>query len=62
MIGYKIHYGEYGHDCLGSSEWYGWFDYENKIYTNKDQAIKVIEDAKEQFPYHEFEIYEVEIE
>ena len=35
MIGYKIHYGEYGHDCWGASEWYGWFDYENKIYTNK---------------------------
>ena len=62
MIGYKIHYGEYGHDCWGASEWYGWFDYENKIYTNKDQAIKVMEDAKEQFPYHEFEIYEIEIE
>ena len=62
MIGYKIHYGEYGHDCWGVREWYGWFDYENKIYTNKDQAIKVMEDAKEQFPYHEFEIYEVEIE
>lgn len=62
MIGYKIHYGEYGHDCWGAREWFGWFDYENKIYTNKDQAIKVMEDAKEQFPYHEFEIYEVEIE
>ena len=35
---------------------------ENMGTINKDQAIKVMEDAKEQFPYHEFEIYEVEIE
>lgn len=30
MTGYKIRYGEYGYDCWGASEWFGWYEY-NKI-------------------------------
>ena len=35
MKGYKIHYGEYGHDCWGKSEWCGWYEYDNKVYLDK---------------------------
>lgn len=62
MTGYKIRYGEYGHDCWGASEWFGWYEYDNVVYTNEDKAIEVMEDIQEQFPNREFEIYEVNID
>jgi len=61
MMGYKIRYGEYGHDCWGASEWFGWYDYDNVVYTNYNECEQVLKDAKEQFPYKEFEIYELNI-
>ena len=61
MKGYKIHYGEVGHDCWGAREWYGWYDYDNVVYTEKKKCKEVYFDAKEQFPDKDFEIYEVEI-
>ena len=30
MKGYKIHYGEVGHDCCGARERCSWYDYDNK--------------------------------
>jgi len=62
MTGYKIHYGEYGYDCWGSSEWFGWYEYDNVVYIDKDKANHIMEDAKEQFPDREFEIYEMTIQ
>lgn len=62
MIGYKIHYGDYGYDCWGKSEWCGWYEYNNVVYIDKNKAIEVMEDAKEQFPDREFEIYEINVE
>lgn len=62
MTGYKIRYGEYGYDCWGASEWFGWYEYDNVVYTNEDKAIEVMEDIQEQFPNREFEIYEVNID
>ena len=62
MIGYKIHYGEIGHDCWGAREWFGWTDYDRVVYTNKSKAEAIMEDAQEQFPDRDFEIYEVEIQ
>jgi len=61
MTGYKIHYGEYGHDCWGKSEWCGWYEYDNQVYLDKSYCEAVMEDIKEQFPDREFEIYEVEV-
>ena len=62
MIGYKIHYGEYGHDCWGKSEWCGWYEYDNKVYLNHDKCLEIMKDAKEQFPDRDFEIYNVDVE
>ena len=62
MTGYKIRYGEYGYDCWGASEWFGWYEYNNVVYANHNKAIQIMEDAKEQFPDKEFEIYEVNID
>ena len=62
MTGYKIRYGEYGHDCWGASEWFGWYEYNNVVYANHNKAIQIMEDSKEQFPDKEFEIYEVNID
>ena len=62
MTGYKIRYGEYGHDCWGASEWFGWYEYNNVVYANHNKVIQIMEDAKEQFPDKEFEIYEVNID
>ena len=62
MTGYKIRYGEYGHDCWGASEWFGWYEYNNVVYANHNKAIQIMEDAQEQFPDKEFEIYEVNID
>ena len=39
MIGYKIHYGEYGHDCWGAREWFGWTEYDNVVYKLVYQTI-----------------------
>ena len=47
MIAYKIHYGEYGHDCWGAPEWCGWYDYDNVTYLKYESAEKVMEDVKE---------------
>lgn len=60
-IGYKIHYGEYGHDCWGAREWCGWYEYDNVVYTDFKKCQEVRDDAKEQFPDIDFEIYEIEI-
>ena len=62
MTGYKIHYGEYDHDCWGASEWFGWYDYDNVVYLKHEKAEKVMEDAKRQFPDRSFEIYEIKID
>lgn len=61
MKGYKIHYGEVGHDCWGAREWYGWYDYDNVVYTDYNKCKEVLSNVKEQFLDREFEIYEVEI-
>ena len=61
MIGYKIHYGEYGHDCWGAREWFGWTEYDNVVYKDFKKCQEIMKDAKEQFPFHDFEIYDVEI-
>ena len=61
MKGYKIHYGEIGHDCWGAREWCGWYDYDNVVYTDYNKCKEVLSNAKEQFLDREFEIYEVEI-
>lgn len=61
MKGYKIHYGEVGHDCYGAREWFGWYDYDNVVYTDYNKCKKVLSNAKKQFLDREFEIYEVEI-
>lgn len=61
MIGYKIHYGEYDHDCWGKPEWCGWYEYDNVVYSDKKLANKMMEDAKENFPDRQFELYKVEI-
>lgn len=61
MTGYKIRYGEYGHDCWGASEWFGWYEYDDIVYTDQNKAIQIINNAKEQFPDREFEIHEVTI-
>lgn len=61
MKGYKIHYGEIGHDCWGAREWFGWYDYDNIVYIKYKSAEKIMEDAKEQFPDKNWEIYETEI-
>ena len=58
MTGYKIRYGEYGHDCWGKPEWCGWYDYDNVVYLRYETAEKIIEDVKEQFPDRNYEIYE----
>ena len=62
MTGYKIHYGDYGYDCWGRPEWCGWCEYDDVVYTNEDKAIEAMEDAKEQFPDREFELYEIELQ
>ena len=62
MTGYKIHYGDYGYDCWGRPEWCGWHEYDDVVYTNEDKAIEAMEDAKEQFPDREFELYEIELQ
>ena len=61
MKGYKIHYGEVGHDCWGAREWFGWYNYDNVVYTDWSKCNDVMQDAREQFPDRDFEIYEVEI-
>ena len=61
MNGYKIRYGEYGHDCWGASEWFGWYDYDDVIYTNFDEAKKNILDLMRKEPNKNFEIYKVQI-
>lgn len=61
MKGYKIHYGEFGHDCWGAREWCGWYDYDNVVYTDYNKCKEVLSNAKKQFLDREFEIYEVEI-
>lgn len=47
---------------LGKSEWCGWYEYDNVVYTNKDKATKVMEDVQEQFPDRQFELYEIELQ
>lgn len=62
MTGHKIHYGDYGYDCWGRPEWRGWYEYDNVVYTNEDKAVEAMEDAKEQFPDREFELYEIKLQ
>ena len=61
MIGYKIHYGEYCRDCSNAREWFRWTEYDNVIYKDFKKCQEVRDDAKEQFPNRNFEIYEIEI-
>ena len=61
MIGYKIRYGEYGYDCYGGREGFGWTEYDNVVYIDFKRCKEVRDDAKEQFPNRDFEIYEIEI-
>ena len=46
MKGYKIHYGEVGHDCYGAREWCGWYDYDNVVYTDYNKCKEVLSNAK----------------
>ena len=62
MIGYKIRYADYGYDCWGKTEFSGYVDYDQIVYTNYDKAVKIMETAKKQFPNKPFSIYEVEIQ
>lgn len=59
MVGYKIHYGEYGHDCWGAREWFGWTEYDNVVYKDLKKCQEVRDDAQEQFPDRDFEIYKI---
>ena len=61
MVGYKIRYGEYGHDCWGASEWFGWYDLNDTIYITHEMAKEAYFNAKQEFPNRDFEIYEVKI-
>lgn len=61
MTGYKIRYGEYGHDCWGANEWFGWYDYDNIIYTTKDKLNEAIMNAKIDHKNLMFDFYEVDI-
>ena len=61
MNGFKIHYGEYDHDCWGKPEWCGWYEYDNVIYVNEDTANKMLLEAKKKYTDRQFELYEVEI-
>ena len=49
MKGYKIHYGEVGHDCCGARERCSWYDYDNVVYTDYNKCKEVLYNAKEQF-------------
>jgi len=62
MIGYKIRYADYGYDCWGKTEFSGYVDYDQIVYTNYDKAVKIMETAKDQFSNKSFSIYEVEIQ
>ena len=57
-----MHYSKYGDDCWDKSEWCCLYEDDNGVYTNKEKAIESIEDAKEQFPDREFELYEIELQ
>jgi len=61
MIGYIIRYGTYGYDCWGKAEWCGWYEYDNKVYTDKDKLNEALMNAKKEYKDREFEFYEVEI-
>ena len=61
MTGYKIHYGEYDHDCWGKPEWCGWYEYDNKVYTDKEKLKIAIKEAEKEYKDREFDFYEVEI-
>ena len=60
MIGYKIHYGEYDHDCWGKPEWCGWYEYDNVVYEDYCLAYYVMRDIQEHFSNYYFEKYEKE--
>ncbi len=62
MKGYKIRYGEYGHDCWGASEWFGWYEYDNKVYKSCEKCQEAINRAKVKYPDRTFEMYEIEID
>ena len=59
MKGYKIHYKN-KEGLIIDSEWFEWNNYDNQVYLDKSYCEAVMEDAQEQFPDREFEIYEVE--
>ena len=60
MKGFKIHYKN-KEVLIIDSEWFEWNNYDNVVYTDKNKAIEVMEDVKEQFPDREFELCEVEL-
>ena len=62
MKGYKIRYADYGYDCWGKTEFTGYVDYDQVVYINYNKAVKIMEDAKKQFPNKDFSIYEIEIQ
>ena len=61
MIGYKIRYGDYDHDCWGKTEFCGWYDYEDVVYTNLDECKKVKAQYESQYGNRDWDIYEIEI-
>jgi len=61
MTGYKLKYGEYGHDCWGKAEWCGWFEYDNNVYTDKNKADQAKREAEMKHRDRNFELYEVNI-
>lgn len=60
MKGYKIHYKN-KEGLIIDSEWFEWYDYDRIIYTDIKKCKSVMEDAQEQFPDRNWEIYETEI-
>lgn len=62
MIGYKLKYGEYGHDCWGKPEWCGWYGYDDNIYTSIDKVNEAKRIAEQKYHDREFKIFEVNID
>ena len=52
MKGYKIYYSEHRKT---------WYTYDNIIYKDKKEAMKVMKDAQEQFTNKDFELFEADI-
>ena len=62
MIGYKIEYGEVGHDCWGARDFFWIGAWDDTVYLDKAYCEAIMENlAKEYQDDKEFRIKEVEI-